>query len=611
MKKLYLLLSFIIIAGTAMQAQIYEDDFDSYNSGERLAEQAGLPWSTWSSTPGSAEDPYVSDEQSNSSPNSVKIVSGNDNVLLLGDSLTGRYLVSFYIYVPSGKLGYYNILQMFSGTDSQWGTQVYFDENGQGRIDAGSEGAATFTYNHDSWILVENYVDLDSDWAEVFIDGDFLVGWQWTLGTFGTPGPKQLGAVNFYGWDGSKKGTPEYYFDDIVFSSSPIGDAPQNLEAEVTGLDVNLTWDAPATGSVFTYYVFRNDVLLGIGPDLNYLDNLELPGTYNYSVKAMYLESGLSAPAGPVEVIIEGGTDRQLVLVEIGTGTGCPYCPGSAMGADELIGNGHDVAIIEYHSYNDSDPYNTPEAAERTSYYNITAYPTAVFDGGNDVVGGNATQSMYPSYSPIADNGITKPAWFEVDLDVTTTNGTDFDIIITATKIYDIAGTNMSVHLVLTESDIEYSWMGMSKLDFVCRKMYPGSNGTPTDFTLDVPVEIDFGINVPYEVNNCELVAFVQNMDSKEIMQTEKVDLGKVVGISELGEKYTNIYPNPATSIVNIESASSMKHISLLSLNGQKIYEVALDQNKVELNIDFLERGVYIINIDTENGTNVEKLTIF
>ncbi len=609
MKKIYLLSILLFVAFTTIQAQIFEDDFDSYTAGVRLAEQSGLPWSTWSANPGSSEDPYVSDEQSNTSPNSVKIAAGNDNVLLLGDSTTGRFRVSFYMYIPAGKVGYYNVLQEFAGSNSQWGTQLYFDNGGVGTIDAGSAAAATFSFDYDTWFEIENYVDLDNDWAEVFVDGNFLIGWQWTLGTFGTPGPLQLGAVNFYAWE--ETGTPEYYFDDVVFESTPLGDAPQNLVADVSGQDVTLSWDPPATGNVFTYYTFRNDELLGISPELTFDDMIELPGTYNYTVKAFYIETGLSAPAGPVEVIIDGGTDRQVVLVEIGTGTGCPYCPGSAMGADELIANGHEAAVIEYHSYNSNDPYNIPEAAARNGYYNITGYPTAWFDGGSDVVGGSATQSLYTTYYPLVDNRIMEPSWFNVDLDIITTNEVDFDVTITAEKIYEYSGTNMSVFLALTESDIAYNWQGMNVLDFVCRDMYPGSLGTPTDFTLDVPVEINFSINVPYDIDNCELVAFVQDVNTKEVMQTKKINLGQVVGMNELGEKYTKVYPNPTSDNVTIEAASKIKHIRFFNISGQKVYDVALDQNSINLNIEFLENGIYMIEIETEGGSIVEKLNVY
>ena len=41
---------------------------------------------------------------------------------------------------------------------------------------------------------------------------------------------------------------------------------------------------------------------------------------------------------------------RDKVLIEIGTGTWCQYCPGSAMGADDMVANGHDVVIIENHN---------------------------------------------------------------------------------------------------------------------------------------------------------------------------------------------------------------------------------------------------------------------
>ena len=69
---------------------------------------------------------------------------------------------------------------------------------------------------------------------------------------------------------------------------------------------------------------------------------------------------------------------RDKVVVEIGTGGWCQYCPGAAMGADDLVANGHEVAIIENHN---GDPYATTFSNARNSYYNITGYPTAFFDG--------------------------------------------------------------------------------------------------------------------------------------------------------------------------------------------------------------------------------------
>ena len=299
MKKIYSTFLILIIAVLGLNAQV-NDGFETYTVGERLATQAGGPWTTWSNAPGGAEDPYVSDVQAYAGVNSVKIASGNDCVLLLGDKTSSRYKLSFYIYIPAGKLGYYNVLQEFAGSSSIWGTQLYFDAGGNGLIDAGGAGAASFSFNYDEWILVENYFDLDNDWGEVFINGNYLVGWQWTLGTFGDPGPLQVSAANFYAWDGTKSvnGVPEYYLDNVVFEEMPIGEAPSNLQASVAGTTASLTWDAPTSGTPDSYYVLRNNELVAITAETSFDDALALPGNYAYEVRAYYSTSGLSQAAG-------------------------------------------------------------------------------------------------------------------------------------------------------------------------------------------------------------------------------------------------------------------------------------------------------------------------
>ncbi|MDT8393913.1 MAG: hypothetical protein RQ761_08705 [Bacteroidales bacterium] len=70
--------------------------------------------------------------------------------------------------------------------------------------------------------------------------------------------------------------------------------------------------------------------------------------------------------------------NRERVVVEIATGTWCQYCPGAAMGADDLVANGHDVAIIEYHN---GDAFANAFSNHRNSYYSVSGYPTAHFDG--------------------------------------------------------------------------------------------------------------------------------------------------------------------------------------------------------------------------------------
>jgi len=612
MKKIYSTFLILFIAALGLNAQV-DDGFETYTAGERLAIQAGAPWTTWSNAPGGNEDPYVSDEQAYAGTNSVKIAGVNDCVLLLGDKTTSRYKLSFYIYIPAGKLGYYNVLQEFAGSSSIWGTQLYFDAGGNGLIDAGGAGAATFTFNYDEWIYVENYFDLDNDWAEVFVGGEYLVGWQWTLGTFGDPGPLQVSAANFFAWDGTKSinGTPEYYLDNVVFEEMPLGEAPSNLQASVDGTAASLTWEAPGTGTPSSYYVLRNNELVGITTETSFEDVLALPGYYAYEVKAYYSESGLSQAAGPVNVEVAGGTPRSNVLLEIATGTWCTYCPGAAMGADDMVEAGLDVAVIEYHN---GDAYATAQSDARNNYYAVGGFPTSTFDGIAGYAGGSNTVSQYETYLNYYTPRIEVQSIFDLQMDVLQEGSSNtFQVSVNTEQLWDYANMGLRLHVVLTESHIPVNWFSLHEVNFVCREMYPDENGTTLTMENTGDTEdLSFTVDVPttYDVNNCRIVAFIQDNGTKEVMNSQTVDLAKVVGIAELGGQYTRIFPNPANGNTTIESESVMKRVSIYNVTGQKVYEVALSQNQVNLNTGFLKSGVYMVKIETVQGSKVEKLYV-
>ncbi len=48
-----------------------------------------------------------------------------------------------------------------------------------------------------------------------------------------------------------------------------------------------------------------------------------------------------------VMVVMTQTVPREMVIMEVGTGTWCTYCPGAAMGADDLLANGCRVAVME------------------------------------------------------------------------------------------------------------------------------------------------------------------------------------------------------------------------------------------------------------------------
>lgn len=214
---------------------------------------------------------------------------------------------------------------------------------------------------------------------------------------------------------------------------------------------------------------------------------------------------------------------RNMVILEIATGTWCQYCPGAAMGADDLVENGHDVAVIEYHK---DDPYQNSTSVARINYYGITSYPTAKFDGILTKSGGSQTQSMYQQYLPYYNQRKDISSAFRVKIYGEHT-GLSYDITLVLQKVADYPGTNIVVQLALTESHIPENWYGLTEVNFVEKLMVPNHNGTSLDFsnTDEIVLDLSFNLNQNWVEENCELVAFIQDNSSQEILQGTKKKL--------------------------------------------------------------------------------------
>jgi PKD repeat protein len=238
---------------------------------------------------------------------------------------------------------------------------------------------------------------------------------------------------------------------------------------------------------------------------------------------------------------------RQQVIQEIATGTWCQYCPGAAMGADDLIENGCQVGVIEYHN---GDSFTNPASDARNAYYSVGGYPTAHFDGVLEYVGGSNSQSMYTYYLPLYQTRIAIPSDFTIEIYGEHT-GSTYDIQLIVTKVNG-TWSNLTVQLALTESEIVFAWQGQDHLNFVERLMAPDHLGTTIDFSSQNPatINLQFTMDAAWIADNCELVAFVQNEATKEILQGNKVSIPNLQPMSATaGFECTDNTPCITTSV--------------------------------------------------------------
>ena len=609
MKKLTfltILISFLAIS-TYGQITLIEENFDSFAAGSKIVQTINdqSVWDTWSSTPGGSEDALISDKYSNSPNNSIYLANNNDIVLLFDDLTSGRYQVKFKILIESGKIGYFNMLHDFAGGNSQWAFQVYFNPNGMGVVDAGRPSAASFNFGYDKWMDVNVVVDLDDDFASFYFDEKEIISWKWSLGTSGGGTLTKLDAVNFYGI--TQGGSSGMYIDDVYFIEQVVPEAPSNLTASVENdKDIALNWDAP-TVLPDNYILSRNNVVIASDLVNNSFTESPYPGENTYTVRAHTLGLGYSHSSNEASATIPGGFDREYVLFEIGTGTGCPYCPGASMGAVDMVENGDNVIVVKYHNFNSSDPFNNPVSAERAStYYQISGYPTSFADGTLSLSGGSANNSLFETYHQHYLQRKERKALYTIDVNVFNLAGNDYRAEISIREHSNYIDEEKTLHTAVTETDIDYPWQNQDKVHWTCRNMFPDAKGTKVDFSTN-PIQelmIDFSLEDGWVKENCEFVVFLQADPSKEVMVATKVDLADILlNKPVVKDTELQVYPNPASDMLYLNQQLNSDY-HMIDISGRTVLKGHLGN---QIDVSELSEGLYLLYIE---GKEVIKVTI-
>lgn len=162
------------------------------------------------------------------------------------------------------------------------------------------------------------------DYLKFYIDGTLQNSWSgevaWTQATY-----TLAAGTRVLKWEYMKDGSVDSgsdcaWIDNIIFPASTAPSSfypPQNLAAAAGNGVVNLSWQAPATGSPTGYKIFKDSALLTTITTLSYSDTAVTNGTsYGYYLKAVY-SGGESDATSTVSAI-----PSSVVISEVTIGSG-------------------------------------------------------------------------------------------------------------------------------------------------------------------------------------------------------------------------------------------------------------------------------------------------
>ncbi|MFB3907210.1 MAG: FlgD immunoglobulin-like domain containing protein [Candidatus Eisenbacteria bacterium] len=213
------------------------------------------------------------------------------------------------------------------------------------------------------------------------------------------------------------------------------------------------------------------------------------------------------------------------VLAEDATATWCQYCPAAYQGLEIMKSryDANEFAAIRY--FSTSGSLGSSETDARINYYQVTGYPTVMFDGSQRVVGGGAVVATGSAYDPLVSGELGVPSPLKITIDSADLVGPAGSIsfhVEVADNIADISG--MKIRGALLENDVYWccGYGGEDTWEDVTRDVMPDVALSVSQTGQVQPVTHNFTIDPTWETPQLWMVVWVQDdTHAKYIIQSE------------------------------------------------------------------------------------------
>jgi hypothetical protein len=595
---------------TAGGNMLYVDDFESYEVGDYLALE-NENWTTWSNDPGSTEDALIVDDESNSPTQSVKVDGVTDLVLLMGNKTSGVYQLDISLYIEPGFGGYYNIQHIESPPGTEWAYEIYFAQTGDAYMNAGGANAAFFTYEPGTWFQMENIIDLDEDWAQVFYNGELVYEWQFSLQAQGQPGTNMLGALNVYA--GAPPGeTPSFYFDDVAYYVLQQGSLDPTIDMNTA--NAILPIDA---GEIETV----SRTITNIGESL-----------LQYDIVRTFNEPTMQKAANLVPAGANGKGQGQFVLAP-STVAGEPAPETREVVLNYDGENSSAVGLTDGGQYRVAARFPADMVTEYNGMYleQVMVYindmpiqtKVQIYGMGKLMIPGPGELLLEQEFTPVAAswNTITLDEPIYIDgQDIWIGYWIDEPEVESFTAGVDAGPPIADGRWISTgpgwgylSEALPYNWniRGMlnGEAGVVWLSVDPSEGALEAGDSDEVIITVDAAELVPENVYRGKL--HIRSNDPVNDHLVMNVWVTVFVGVNEMGEQaYVSTYPNPAADMLTVKANTEIIRVSVSNMLGQVVYHAELNTEQTVVDLSTYETGMYFVKVETLNGTTTHKVMV-
>lgn len=293
----------------------------------------------------------------------------------------------------------------------------------------------------------------------------------------------------------------------------------------------------------------------------------------------------------------------QKVLIEVATGTWCASCPTAVQMIDKLHEEGYEIAVVKYH---DNDPYENEASIFRNTFYDIQFFPTIHVDGTQ-----LSPWNSYQQLESLYQDAIAKERDYQIELSGDWLKEDSMMVRAVITKNNKTVSGNHRFFLAVTESKIPDVWHGQTEVSYAERLLLPAKEGMEISFESDSKIaqEFLFSISDEWNKDHLEFVAFVQDIETKEVRQATFFSSNQVF-IQEHEKIEIAVYPNPASNFIKISGYRDEGYIRIFSSSGKKVVAALLQDKESKIDVSNIKPGLYIIKGQAGNQHFLKKMLI-
>lgn len=179
------------------------------------------------------------------------------------------------------------------------------------------------------------------------------------------------------------------------------------------------------------------------------------------------------------------------------------------------------------------------------------------------------------------------PTWVIPEINLIVNAGSQLHYKIPAYIVNDIDGDSLDFSAVLKNGNSLLSWMGFSSANI--------------SLTLNPVTE---------SAGHYSLYVIASDPDGMSDSIPVNIEVKPVTSIDIPAHQSTGmkVFPNPARDFIQFSFLGNVKSVRLYDLRGNKVYESHVKTDRADVSV--LEEGLYILAVETDRGTRIEKINV-